>query len=168
MSPILNDRTLDFISRSPEQTQRLGVRMGTLLEGGDIICLEGELGAGKTCFAQGVGSGWGAAEHLISPTYVLVREYLRPNDGTRLHHVDLYRVSGPEDALTLGLEDFLGDIRSTCIIEWPETASALLPEGHLWITLEIIDGTRRRLQFSAVGDRHTRLLQQFRKISFGA
>ena len=168
MAPILDEHTLEFVSRSPDQTRRLGARLGALLLGGDVICLEGPLGSGKTCLAQGIGRGWGVGQTLISPTYVLVREYTRPPDTVRLHHVDLYRISGVEEALGLGLDEFLGDEHAVCVIEWAERARSLMPPDHLWVKLKFADWTRRSLCFVAQGERHTALLQEFRREAFGA
>jgi tRNA threonylcarbamoyladenosine biosynthesis protein TsaE len=168
MAPILDEHTLEFVSRSPDQTQRLGARLGALLKGGDVICLEGSLGTGKTCLAQGVGRGWGVSQNLISPTFVLVREYTRPGDGATLYHVDLYRISDAKEALTLGVDELLGNKRAICIVEWAERSRPLIPEEHLWIRLEFTDPVRRTLYFTAQGERHTALLQEFRQAAFGA
>ena len=73
--PILNQNTFEFVSRNADQTRRLGARLGTLLQGGDVLALEGNLGTGKTVLAQGVGRGWGAQEPLIIPTSVLFRRH---------------------------------------------------------------------------------------------
>ena len=172
MTPILDDHALEFVSRNPEQTRRLGARLGALLQGGDIICLEGALGSGKTCLAQGVGRGWGARQTLVSPTFVLVREHVRPQNGdlVRLYHVDLYRISGADEALSLGIDEFLGDAHAIFVIEWAERARSLMPPEHLWIRLDFanhVDQTRRSLHFTAQGERHTALLQQFRRAAFG-
>ncbi|MBU0704451.1 MAG: tRNA (adenosine(37)-N6)-threonylcarbamoyltransferase complex ATPase subunit type 1 TsaE [Chloroflexi bacterium] len=168
MAPILDERTLEFMSRSPDQTQRLGARLGALLQGGDVICMEGTLGSGKTCLAQGIGRGWGIGQTLISPTFVLVREYPRPDKPTRLYHIDLYRISGAEEALGLGMDEFLGDARAICIVEWAERVRFLMPPEHLWIRLDFADQTRRALYFTAQGERHTALLHEFRRTAFGA
>ncbi len=182
MAPILDQQTLEFVSRSPEQTQRLGARLGALLQGGDVICLEGTLGAGKTCLAQGMGRGWGVGQPLISPTFVLVREYARPEymrpenkdgniQGMRFYHVDLYRISGADEALSLGVDEFLGDEHSVFVIEWAERAQSLIPPEYLWIKLgfsDRVDQTRRALYFAAQGERHTALLREFRRKAFGA
>ena len=168
MTPILDERTLEFMSRSPEQTQRLGARLGALLRGGDVVCLEGTLGSGKTCLAQGIGRGWGISQTLISPTFVLVREYTRPADCVRLYHIDLYRVSGAEETLGLGIQEFLGDAHAVGIVEWAERARALTPHEHLWIRLEMNGAAHRALYFTAQGERHTALLQEFRRDAFGA
>ena len=168
MAPILDEHTLEFVSRSPEQTQRLGARLGALLRGADIICLEGPLGSGKTRLAQGVGRGWGARQNLISPSYVLIREYDRHEDGAKLHHIDLYRLSGVEETLTLGLDELLGSDGAVCVIEWAERAESLIPPEHLWIQFEFSGRHRRNLHFLARGERHTKLLRQFRRAAFGA
>jgi tRNA threonylcarbamoyladenosine biosynthesis protein TsaE len=168
MHPILDEHTLDFISRSPDQTRRLGARLGELLQGGEVVCLEGPLGAGKTCMAQGIGRGWGAAEPLVSPTFVLVREYARPADSLRLHHIDLYRVSGEAEALSLGLEEVLGEPFTICVVEWAERARSLMPESRLWIQLDFADHTSRTMRLNAQGERHTQLLGAFRQAAFGA
>ena len=171
MTPILDQHMMEFICLSPDQTQRLGARLGALLRGGDVVCLEGALGSGKTCLAQGIGRGCGVGQALISPTFVLVREYPCPDDAVRLYHVDLYRISGADEAWSLGLDEFLGDAHAICVVEWAERARSLMPSEHLWIRLDFsgrADQTRRSLHFAAQGERHTALLQEFRKIAFGA
>lgn len=168
---LLEEHMLEFISRSAEQTQRLGARLGTLLQGGDVICLQGPLGSGKTCLTQGIGRGWGAREQLVSPSFVLVREYARPEDEQKLFHADLYRVSDAEEAWTLGLDEFLGSHYAVSVIEWAGRAKSLIPDEHLWIKLGFVepaDLTRRHLWFSAHGQRHQDLLREFRRSAFGA
>jgi tRNA threonylcarbamoyladenosine biosynthesis protein TsaE len=164
--PILREGELDIISHSAEQTRRLGVRLGTLLEAGDVICLSGDLGAGKTAFAAGIGAGWGANMPLTSPTFNLVHEHTRERDGQFLYHLDCYRLSGIGDADTIGIEEILsGD--GAVIIEWPEHIEAALPAERLWIELRVIEQTRRNFVFDATGERYEALLQRFRDASFG-
>jgi tRNA threonylcarbamoyladenosine biosynthesis protein TsaE len=163
---ILDERTLDFVSTSVAQTERLGIRLGELLESRDVVCLSGELGAGKTALARGVGRGWGAPLRVTSPTFVLVNEYPRPRDGCILYHIDCYRLESAADIGTTGLEDILDD-EAAVIVEWPEHIIELLPADRLWITLVYDSPTRRRLRFSAAGPRSTDLLVDFRKNAFG-
>lgn len=163
---ILDERTLDFISSSVEQTVRLGVRLGELLIVGDVIGLSGELGSGKTAFAQGIGRGWGANRHVTSPTFTLVNEYQRLNDPRKLYHIDCYRLEGEADTITTGIDDILID-GGVIMIEWPERISAILPEERLWIELRHISETRRGIRIKADGDRALELLQQFRQSAFG-
>ena len=168
---LLEENMLEFISRSTEQTRRLGARLGTLLQGGDVICLEGPLGSGKTCLTQGIGRGWGAQQQLVSPSFVLVREYSRPEDEQRFYHVDLYRISGPDEAWSLGVDEFLGSEHAVSVIEWAGRAESLIPSEHLWVKIGFVepaDLTRRHLWFSAHGRRHEDLLREFRRLAFGA
>jgi tRNA threonylcarbamoyladenosine biosynthesis protein TsaE len=168
---LLEEHQLEFTSRSVDQTQRLGARLGTLLRGGDVICLQGPLGSGKTALTQGIGRGWGARQQLVSPSFVLIREYSRAEDDQRLYHVDLYRVSGTDEVWRLGVDEFLGTGDAVTVIEWAERAGSLVPQEHLWIKLgfvERIDGQRRHLWFAAHGPRHQGLLREFRQTAFGA
>jgi tRNA threonylcarbamoyladenosine biosynthesis protein TsaE len=163
---ILDERTLDFVSTSVAQTERLGIRLGELLEPGDVVCLSGELGAGKTTLARGIGRGWGSPLRVTSPTFVLVNEYPRSGDGRVLYHVDCYRMERPGDVATAGLEDIL-DGDAAVLIEWPERMVGLLPADRLWIALTYDSPTRRRMRISAGGPRSTDLLIDFRKNAFG-
>ena len=163
---ILDENTLDFISHSLEQTVRLGVRLGELLASGDLLCMSGELGAGKTALARGVGRGWGASRRVTSPSFTLINEYPRMGDGLILHHVDCYRLETAADVATVGLEEILDD-GGAVMIEWPERIEEMLPEEQLWITMRYVSETRRGLRITASGERMTMLLKQFRQNAFG-
>jgi tRNA threonylcarbamoyladenosine biosynthesis protein TsaE len=163
---ILDERTLDFVSSSVTQTERLGIRLGELLEPRDVVCLSGELGAGKTALARGIGRGWGSPIRATSPTFVLVNEYPRPHDGNVLYHIDCYRLERAVDIMTVGLEDIF-DSNAAIMIEWPEHIVEMLPEDRLWIALAYDSPTRRRMRFNASGLRSTDLLVDFRKNAFG-
>lgn len=165
MSPIYDSRSLEFVSHSPEQTQRLGMRLGELLSLGDLVCLSGELGSGKTTLVQGIARGWGALDPVTSPTFVLLHEYRRAN-GSVLHHLDAYRLSDPSDARALGFDDLLGG-DSALLIEWPERLAPLLPAERLWITLKWMEEFKRSLRFEASGRRYEQLLMEFRRAAFG-
>jgi tRNA threonylcarbamoyladenosine biosynthesis protein TsaE len=164
--PILDPNVVEFVSGSAAQTLRLGERLGKLLRGGEVICLEGNLGAGKTCLAQGIGRGWGAADDLTSPTFTLIHELRRAQDKAHLYHVDLYRIEKESEAWMLGLTDLM-DTTASVLIEWPDRAPSLLPLDRLWITLEFVDDTRRRLTFQAADDFHLELLNTFKRDAFG-
>ncbi len=165
--PILTKDTLEFISRSPEQTMRLGARLGRYLDGGEIVALEGGLGAGKTVFAQGVGMGWGSASRLVSPTYVLVRRHQRHQDDLVLYHIDLYRLNSIAEVEMLGLDEILGHPDTVCLVEWPERHHGLFPPEHLWVNLRMLDEYRRSLVFQAHGDHHQGILDEFRQELLG-
>jgi len=164
--PILDKWTLDFISSSLAQTERLGVRLGELLQVNDLVCLSGELGAGKTALARGVGRGWGTALRVTSPTFTLVNEYPRVRDGLILYHIDCYRLETAVDIETTGMSEIL-DGQGAVMIEWPEHIAPLLPEDALWITLTYLNETRRTLRIAAKGKRSAELLEQFKRSAFG-
>lgn len=161
--PILSPDAIEFISRSPEQTRRVGARLGMLLSGGDVIALEGNLGAGKTVLAQGIGIGWGATTSLISPTFIIIRRHTRNQDDEYFYHIDLYRIAWPAEAEGLGLTELLGDPGAVCVVEWAERAADLFPEETLWVSLRVLDEQRRSLTFRANGDRHRAIQEKLRK-----
>ena len=169
--PVLPANAFDFFSHSPEQTRRLGLRLGAFLQPGDVICLQGELGAGKTTFVQGLAVGWGSLDAVSSPTFVLVNLYRRA-DGGQLFHFDTYRVESVSEAEELDLDAMLSS--GPLVIEWPERMAGVLPVERLWIKLAYtasdlgtIDDDRRQLTFLPVGKRYISLLNKFRKSSFG-
>lgn len=163
---ILDKWTLDFISSSVEQTLRLGMRLGELLQPGDLICLSGELGAGKTVMARGVGRGWGASVRVTSPTFTLINQYPRLTDGRILYHMDCYRLESQADAITTGIEDIL-EGNGALMIEWAERIETMLSADRLTISLAYESETRRSLRFQAKGARSTRLFEAFKQSAFG-
>lgn len=163
--PILDERSLEFLSHSPEQTQRLGVRLGELLPVHAVLCLAGDLGAGKTTLAQGIARGWGALDPVTSPTFVLINEYRRA-DGQVLYHVDAFRLSGSDEAQSLGLSE-LFEAPGPVMIEWPGKIPDVIPDERLWIKLQWADEFRRNLHFDARGADYESLLRTFKQAAFG-
>lgn len=131
----------------PEATMALGEALGRLLKGGEVICLTGDLGAGKTHFAKGVARGLGIPDTVTSPTFTLINEY---SGRLRLYHVDAYRLCDPDEAYDLGLEEYLyGD--GATLIEWPDRIAELLPADRLDIEITRDDGAdenAREIQFT--------------------
>jgi tRNA threonylcarbamoyladenosine biosynthesis protein TsaE len=162
--PILDSHSMEFISRGTEYTRRVGMRLGVLLRTGDVVCLEGDLGSGKTTFVQGVAAGWGSANPVSSPSFVLVNQYRRP-DGTRLFHLDAYRLTGGKEAEDLDIDLMLEN--GVLIIEWADRILDVLPEEHLWVSLRYTDVNQRDLIFSARGARYDEMLAIFRKRLYG-
>lgn len=156
--PSLETRTLNLQSSGAEQTQAWGACLGQLLEAGDLICLEGELGSGKTCFVQGVGRGLGIREAIHSPTFILANEHR----GGRipLYHVDVYRVTNSAEANGFGLEDYMGG-DGVCIIEWAEKVSDALSPERLTIAFTHQGESTRGLSIRADGKRYRELLDRF-------
>ncbi|AFQ42738.1 tRNA (adenosine(37)-N6)-threonylcarbamoyltransferase complex ATPase subunit type 1 TsaE [Desulfosporosinus meridiei] len=121
-----------FTSITVEDTRELGKQLAGFLCGGDVVALIGDLGAGKTAFAQGVGEGLAIVGPMTSPTFTLIHEYNGQANGTeiRLVHMDLYRLQHPEEAEVIGIEDsFVED--TICLIEWPKIAEDYLPDDRL-------------------------------------
>ena len=164
MPPILDRHSLEIISRSAEQTSRVGMRLGALLKPGDLICLIGDLGAGKTTFVQGLASGWGSLDPVSSPTFVLVNLYRRL-DGDQLYHLDAYRLSGPAEAIDLDLDALVE--QGCLVVEWADRIDAALPEERLWVTLQHVDEYQRDLVFTARGSRYDTLMARFREQVYG-
>ena len=113
----------EFISTSREQTQTFAEQFAKTLKSGDIVLLDGEMGAGKTVFAKGVAKGLGIEEEVTSPTYAYMNDY----DGV-LFHYDCYRIESVEQAERLGLADYF-DMGGICLIEWSQNIAPLLPKG---------------------------------------
>ncbi len=155
---------LEFFSRSPEQTRRIGMRLGGLLKAGDIICLKGELGAGKTTFTQGLAQGWGSLDSVSSPTFILVNMYRRA-DGGCLYHLDAYRLESVPEAEQLDLDSYLAE--GALIVEWPERLGNLLPKENLLIQLDHMAEEHRQMNFHAYGKRYDELLDGIRQAMFG-
>ncbi|MBN1147713.1 MAG: tRNA (adenosine(37)-N6)-threonylcarbamoyltransferase complex ATPase subunit type 1 TsaE [Anaerolineales bacterium] len=155
---------MEFISRSAEQTRRMGMRLGALLRPGDAICLVGDLGSGKTTLVQGVSAGWGSLDPASSPTFVLVNVYRRL-DGGRLFHLDAYRLSGAAEAEDLDIDALLA--RGPLVVEWADRIQAALPVENLQVSLRWIDQRQRDLMLTAHGARYYSLLADLRKQVYG-
>jgi tRNA threonylcarbamoyladenosine biosynthesis protein TsaE len=162
--PILDEHTFEFFSRSPEQTRRIGMRLGGVLIPGDLVCLQGELGAGKTTLVQGMAQGWGSLDPVTSPTFVLVNEYRR-QDGNRLFHMDAYRLESGAEAAELDLDWMLSE--GALVVEWPERVQAILPNDALKIYLDAVAEEQRQMRFNARGIRYDRVLAQLQRTMFG-
>jgi tRNA threonylcarbamoyladenosine biosynthesis protein TsaE len=106
------------VSGGASETQQLGILLGELLAPGDVVLLEGDLGTGKTAFAQGIGRGLKVAQTINSPTFTILKEY---SGRLPLYHFDLYRVDRPEEFSLLGFEDYFAS-DGVCVVEWPERA----------------------------------------------
>lgn len=122
-----------YETNSPEETYAIGVRVGQCAKAGDIICLSGDLGVGKTVFTKGVAAGLGITDNVCSPTFTLVNEYTEGR--IPLYHFDVYRIDGPWDMDDLGYEEyFYGD--GLCMVEWGKMIEELLPMNTTYIEIE--------------------------------
>ena len=141
-----------FEVKSVEETWELAKRFAAELKSGDVVCLEGDLGAGKTTFTQGVAAALGVSGRVTSPTFCLVQEHFAPSTSTStstfLVHMDLYRLNSEEDVLAIGWEDYLAR-GAILFVEWPERAGSLIPAEAKRIIFTHLDGGEedRRIEF---------------------
>jgi tRNA threonylcarbamoyl adenosine modification protein YjeE len=135
--------------------------IGAAAQRGDVVALEGPLGAGKTVFAQSVARGAGVAKEvrIASPTFAIVHEY---QGRLPLFHADLYRLSGPEALDEIGL--FSLGAEGLVVVEWPDRAGEHLPNGALWVTIERVAPLRRRVRLRGEGARAEALIEAVRKL----
>jgi tRNA threonylcarbamoyladenosine biosynthesis protein TsaE len=142
---------------SPEQTIAVGEALGQILQQGDLLCLDGELGSGKTTLCSGIGRGLGSPTPFSSPSYLLCKEY-QTDQGVVLH-LDAYFQHRLDSLLGEGLiERFDGE--HLVMIEWASRIADWLPEGGIWLQLEALED-QRKLRFSAVGERARARLSEF-------
>jgi len=151
----------ELISYSPEQTQKLGMRIGELSLPGDVFLLVGELGAGKTCLTQGIAWGLGIEEYALSPSFVIMRELY---GRLPLYHIDLYRLDRIEESMELGLDDYFYG-QGICVVEWAEKALSILPREHLLIKISYLSDTGRSFQMEPGGQRYLEIVAQLGQLS---
>ena len=162
--PILDDSVFEFFSHSPDQTLRLGIHLGGYLGQGDVVCLEGNLGSGKTTLVQGIAQGWGALDPVSSPTFMIVNEYRRA-DRERLYHLDAYRLQNALDADLLDFDRMLN--QGPIVIEWAEKVKGVLPESYLWINLKYTGMEHRAMMLTSQGERHEKIIEKLRRKIYG-
>ncbi|WP_220194771.1 tRNA (adenosine(37)-N6)-threonylcarbamoyltransferase complex ATPase subunit type 1 TsaE [Ktedonospora formicarum] len=174
MTEYLPRETFEIISQSVEQTQHIGQCLGRLLQGGELLLFEGQLGTGKTTFTQGLAKGLGITATISSPTFTILKEYAgrsRPMSsqvegdgcpGPALYHFDLYRLEDPDEVLDLGFDDYFTG-SGVCVIEWSENADISWLAERLAIHIQVLNETERALRFIATGSRYCELLLQLQK-----
>jgi len=135
---------MEIITSSINETVNFGKNLAGKLTDGDIVLLYGELGAGKTTLVKGLAAGFDVKSEITSPTFTLMNVY--PAGGSNLVHIDTYRLKNEQELIDIGVEDYLGQPGSICIIEWPEKISGLLQNKKTTaITIEHIDQNRRKI-----------------------
>lgn len=140
-SPNKTFRFMKWISNSPSGTWKIAEDFFQTLEKNSVVALHGNLGAGKTCFSQGLALAAGVREPVCSPTYTLISEY----SGTiPFHHIDLYRLGGPEEAFDLGLDEIF-EAGGITVIEWAERAAELLPAQAIHIQIDRGESDQQRI-----------------------
>lgn len=149
-----------MITKSAGETQRLGEKLAKKIAGGGVVCLYGDLGAGKTTLVQGIAKGLGIKRRVISPTFILVRQYKLPippdsnkykiQNTEYLYHIDLYRLQDINEAKAIGIEELLADPTNILLIEWPEKIESVLPKNRWEIYLKSVGETEREINVKRV------------------
>ena len=151
---------LTIITKSPEETKNLGKDVSKLVKTGDILAFYGELGAGKTCFIQGISLGLEVKDYVTSPSFTIINEY---QGKVPIYHFDLFRLNNVEEILELGYEEyFYGE--GLTVIEWAEKIEQLLPKEHLKIDIKFKYRYERTISFISQGDRFNKFLKELSKI----
>ncbi len=147
-----------LISNSFEETKQYGRKLAKTLKGGEVLCLYGDLGSGKTTFVQGLAQGLGIKKRITSPTFIIMRSYklpfeekqeisINPSDlcPHNFYHIDLYRIDSGCDIQGLGIEELLGDPDSITAIEWPEKIKSILAKRKIEIFFTYVDEDKRKI-----------------------
>ncbi|WP_096271789.1 tRNA (adenosine(37)-N6)-threonylcarbamoyltransferase complex ATPase subunit type 1 TsaE [Paucisalibacillus globulus] len=141
-------------TNSEEQTKLLAEKIATLLKPGDVLTLEGDLGAGKTTFTKGIATGLGISRTLSSPTFTIVKEY----EGTiPLYHMDVYRLEGSDE--DIGFDEYFHG-NGIAVVEWAQFIEDYLPLERLNITINYLDEESRVIEFEPIGDHFEKVVKE--------
>lgn len=145
---------MEFEVYSVDETTKLGIKLGRLLKTGDIVCLTGDLGTGKTHITKGIAKGLGITDNITSPTFTIVNEY--EGKELKLNHFDVYRVSDPDEIYAIGFDDYIFS-DAVSIIEWANYIEEILPKDLLHIKIEkdlSKSEDYRKITLTSYGDRY--------------
>jgi tRNA threonylcarbamoyladenosine biosynthesis protein TsaE len=124
------------VTKSGEETQSCGYKLGSLLKPGDVVVLEGGLGAGKTVFTGGIAKALGIKGYITSPTFTIVNEY---SGSLPLYHFDAYRIDDPDEMFEIGFEEYL-EAGGVVVVEWAERIKELIPDNNIYVKIEKLPG----------------------------
>ncbi len=149
---------MEIISRSVNQTLNIGRKISARLGAGDIVCLFGELGSGKTVLSKGIAWGLGInRSSIVSPSFVLIRQYYRSR--VPLYHFDLYRLKALKDIAFLGYEEYLYG-EGISVVEWADRLGKIMPKEYLGVELAVKGKTQRVIGLKARGRHYQALLDK--------
>ena len=141
---------MNFITNTVEETIELGKKIGRSLKPGDIVCIDGDLGSGKTHLTKGIALGLGIDEHITSPTFNIVNEY---EGRIKLYHFDVYRVNDPDEIAAIGFDEYIFSDAAS-VIEWSDYIKELIPDEHIQINISNDSETRRSINIQFFGKRY--------------
>lgn len=145
-----------IVCNNTKETEKFGLALGSKLKGSDVICLNGDLGAGKTTLTKSIGKGMGIDDYITSPTFNIINEYY---SDLNLYHFDTYRLENVDDVEYLGFDEyFYSD--GVCIIEWADRIKEFLPDQYLELNIKKIDDDKREIELVAFGDRPAEILEE--------
>lgn len=144
---------MEILTENARETQKFGEKFANNLKGGEVVALVGELGSGKTTFVQGLARGLGIKNRIISPTFILRRDYevnikYQKSNIKNLCHIDLYRLEQniDQEFKKLGLKEIFNKRDSIVVIEWAERVRELLPRSTIWVTFENLGAGKRKIK----------------------
>lgn len=147
-------------TNSAKETVRAGDKMGRILKKGDLVCLTGGLGTGKTAFTSGIAVALGIEGYITSPTFTIVNEYA---GKIPLYHFDMYRINDPEEVYEIGFDEYLNN-DGIVVIEWAETVKGILPQDNIWVDIkkDLKSGVDVRIiSMDFLGDRYRSYEEQY-------
>lgn len=147
---------IKIITKTPQELEYLGTRMAQFLQAGDFFALDGDLGAGKTLFTQGLARGLEVKEDIASPTFTIIHEY--ESGRLPLYHMDVYRLKQPEELYDLGYEEYFYG-QGVTVVEWAQIIEPLLPDTYLGIELAVVP-EGREMRFHPHGARYEKMLEE--------
>jgi len=146
-------RVIEIINKSSKETKKAGMALGQILgreplsNKALVVALEGDLGSGKTTFIQGLAQGLKVKENILSPTFVIQKDFLlKLKNFKNLYHIDAYRLKNPEELLELGFKDLIGNPENLIVIEWADKIKKILPKNILRIKFENLGENKRRIK----------------------
>lgn len=145
-----------IVCNNTKETEKFGLALGSKLKGSDVICLNGDLGAGKTTLTKSIGKGMGIYDYITSPTFNIINEYY---SDLNLYHFDTYRLENIDDVEYLGFDEYFYS-NGVCIIEWADRIKEFLPDQYLELNIKKIDDDKREIELVAFGDRPAEILEE--------
>lgn len=143
-----------------KQLEKIAIRLGKLVKPGNIICMSGDLGAGKTTFTQALAKGLGVDDYVTSPTFTLINEY---EGRIPLYHFDVYRINHINEMEDLGYEEYFYG-HGVSVIEWANLIKDILPPDHLWIEIRVTGEETREVCLTATNDYYGKIIKEILEI----